>query len=377
MPEAVPRQLLLRPLQWLHASSFHPGRHGADRHGLAHRHRPATAAAPVIEGLIARCESSFASLMILLAIGLAAGSTPRKLLVAHRGASAYAPEHTMAAYRLALEQGADFVEQDLGVTRDGVLDLPARSDAGTHDRCRAGVPRSLPAGATARGAGSWRTSRSTRSSDWMPARGLVRATPASGCRRFRRRSTWCAARPGCFPNSSRRTCIANRGIDMEPLVVAALRKNGLDRKGADSRTPLILQSFDQPALQALARDLPTLDRTFLLEPRGATRWTSDAGLQRDRDLRDGTGACEDADRVRCRRWSGARTRPGLTVIPYTFRSVVGRALSLGSRRDGALPRRRRRRRAVHRQPGSVSPLSLLSELHSRRSLAVRAIAARV
>ena len=44
-----------------------------------------------------------------------------QILVAHRGASAYAPEHTMAAYRLALDQGADFVEQDLGVTRDGVL----------------------------------------------------------------------------------------------------------------------------------------------------------------------------------------------------------------------------------------------------------------
>ena len=41
--------------------------------------------------------------------------------MAHRGASAYAPEHTLAAYRLAIEQGADFVEQDLAVTRDGVL----------------------------------------------------------------------------------------------------------------------------------------------------------------------------------------------------------------------------------------------------------------
>jgi hypothetical protein len=37
------------------------------------------------------------------------------------GASAYAPEHTRAAYELALAQGADYVEQDLGVTKDGVL----------------------------------------------------------------------------------------------------------------------------------------------------------------------------------------------------------------------------------------------------------------
>ena len=44
-----------------------------------------------------------------------------KMSIAHRGASAYAPEHTLAAYRLAIVQGADFVEQDLAVTRDGVL----------------------------------------------------------------------------------------------------------------------------------------------------------------------------------------------------------------------------------------------------------------
>ncbi len=45
----------------------------------------------------------------------------KKQLIAHRGASGYAPEHTLDAYRLALTQGADFVEQDLAVTKDGVL----------------------------------------------------------------------------------------------------------------------------------------------------------------------------------------------------------------------------------------------------------------
>jgi glycerophosphoryl diester phosphodiesterase len=46
---------------------------------------------------------------------------PRPLLIAHRGASGYRPEHTLAAYRLAVEQGADFIEPDLVMTRDGVL----------------------------------------------------------------------------------------------------------------------------------------------------------------------------------------------------------------------------------------------------------------
>jgi glycerophosphoryl diester phosphodiesterase len=45
----------------------------------------------------------------------------RPLVIAHRGASGYRPEHTLAAYQLAIEQGADFIECDLVPTRDGVL----------------------------------------------------------------------------------------------------------------------------------------------------------------------------------------------------------------------------------------------------------------
>ena len=43
------------------------------------------------------------------------------LNVGHRGASGYAPEHTIASYDLALELGADYIEQDLQLTQDGVL----------------------------------------------------------------------------------------------------------------------------------------------------------------------------------------------------------------------------------------------------------------
>ncbi|NJD65542.1 MAG: glycerophosphodiester phosphodiesterase [Chloroflexi bacterium] len=43
------------------------------------------------------------------------------VVIAHRGASGYAPEHTFAAWDRALAQGADFLEQDLQLTRDGVL----------------------------------------------------------------------------------------------------------------------------------------------------------------------------------------------------------------------------------------------------------------
>ena len=43
------------------------------------------------------------------------------IVIAHRGASGERPEHTLASYRLAIEQGADYIEPDLVLTKDGVL----------------------------------------------------------------------------------------------------------------------------------------------------------------------------------------------------------------------------------------------------------------
>lgn len=45
----------------------------------------------------------------------------KPLVIAHRGASGYLPEHSMAAYLKAIEQGADIIEADLVPTRDGIL----------------------------------------------------------------------------------------------------------------------------------------------------------------------------------------------------------------------------------------------------------------
>lgn len=45
----------------------------------------------------------------------------KPIVIGHRGASGYRPEHTLAAYRLAIELGADFIEPDLVTTKDGVL----------------------------------------------------------------------------------------------------------------------------------------------------------------------------------------------------------------------------------------------------------------
>ncbi|MEP6874277.1 MAG: glycerophosphodiester phosphodiesterase family protein [Burkholderiales bacterium] len=67
-------------------------------------------------------------LVALLLAGLACGPLARAaeppaapLVIAHRGASGYLPEHTLAGYELAVRLGADYIEPDLQLTRDGAL----------------------------------------------------------------------------------------------------------------------------------------------------------------------------------------------------------------------------------------------------------------
>ena len=59
----------------------------------------------------------------LVAVGVANAEPPGEqvLNIGHRGASGEAPEHTLPAYDLAIRQGADYIEQDLQLTSDGVL----------------------------------------------------------------------------------------------------------------------------------------------------------------------------------------------------------------------------------------------------------------
>lgn len=67
---------------------------------------------------------AFGALAALPAAAQAPAQTPagsKPLIVAHRGASGYLPEHTLEGYKLAIEQGADFIEPDLVATKDGVL----------------------------------------------------------------------------------------------------------------------------------------------------------------------------------------------------------------------------------------------------------------
>jgi glycerophosphoryl diester phosphodiesterase len=60
-------------------------------------------------------------LLVLVFLMVANLSKADPFVIAHRGASGERPEHTLAAYRLALEQAADYIEPDLRSTKDGVF----------------------------------------------------------------------------------------------------------------------------------------------------------------------------------------------------------------------------------------------------------------
>ena len=244
-----------------------------------------------------------------------------KQLVAHRGASAYAPEHTLEAYTLAMTQGADFVEQDLAVTKDGVLvcihDLtlerttnveevfPDRFVEHKPDPAAAGVRRWLVHDFTLAeikrlDAGSWFGAKfaGARIPTFQEAIDLVRG------------------KAGLYPELKDPAFYRGRGVSPDALLAAALEKNGLV---ADAKTPVIIQSFDDTTLKQLARSLPKVPRAFLVEPLSAARLDS---VEKLREIATwATGVAPNKAIIEKRpevvTWAHGA---GLTVTPWTFRS---------------------------------------------------------
>ncbi len=244
------------------------------------------------------------------------GDAPRKQSIAHRGASGSAPEHTRAAYRLAIEQGADFVEQDLVITKDGVLvclhDVTLERTTNVEDVFPTRYVQISGANGPVKywmahdftlaeikqlDAGSWFDERfaGERVLTFQEAIDIVKG------------------RAGLYPELKSADQYRARGVDMTSLVVAALRQNGLDQSDR-----LILQSFDEPSLRALARELPLIRRVFLMERRIAEQWLFPERLREASGFVTGIGPAKQIVEARPEvvRWAHDAK---LTVTPYTFR----------------------------------------------------------
>ena len=240
-----------------------------------------------------------------------------KQSIAHRGASGYAPEHTLAAYRLALEQRADFVEPDLAITKDGVLiclhdDSLERTtnieevfpdrysrDVTTGDGPRRWLANDFTLAEVKRlDAGSWRDKKfaSEQVPTWAEMVALVRG------------------KAGVYPELKSPPLYTGRGVDMEALFVESVKKLGLDRAQSLRETPMIIQSFDEPTVRRVARDLPAIPRVFLTEEE---RDLTDARLRELAAVATGIGPEKQLieqhpDMVR------RAHDAGLTVVAWTF-----------------------------------------------------------
>jgi glycerophosphoryl diester phosphodiesterase len=222
----------------------------------------------------------YASIALLAVVALAvlgAQTSQKKILVAHRGASAYAPEHTIAAYTLAMEQGADFVEQDLAVTKDGVLvcihDLTLER---TTDVEEVFPDRFVEVKDGPRAGRHWLVNDFTLAEikrldagSWFDKRFAGARIPA-----FQEAIDLVKGRAGMYPELKDPEFYRDRRVDQDRLFADIVRKNGLER---DPKTPLIVQSFDDVTLRRLAKDLPLVPRVYLVGIADAWRVTRQTG----------------------------------------------------------------------------------------------------
>ena len=196
------------------------------------------------------------------------GSQTAKILIAHRGASGYAPEHTVAAYRLALEQKADFVEPDLAVSKDGVLVcLHDDSLDRTTDVETVFPDRSTPNSSGRGPAKQWLANDFTvadmkrlDAGSWFDAKFAGQRMPT-----FQEMIELVRGKAGLYPELKSPPLYVSRGVDMEQIFVRVIKQNRLDTAESLKTTPVIIQSFDEATVRRVAKDLPTIPRLFLTE----------------------------------------------------------------------------------------------------------------
>jgi glycerophosphoryl diester phosphodiesterase len=253
------------------------------------------------------------------------GGRPR-WLIAHRGASAYAPENTIPAFRLAAEQGADFVEFDVQLSKDRQLVcLHDTSLERTTDVEEVFPDRFRTIGGGAQATRRWMLDdftladlRRLDAGAWFDPKFRGTRIPT-----FSETIDALRGRSGLFIELK----TPERYEGIERLILAELAAKGLDRPGADPRTPVLLQSFTASSLQMLAGALGTkLPIHFLVGARDAGPWLSTEGLAKMKAFASGvspekTILATHADALK------RAQQMGMLVTPYTFRSSAVKGYS--------------------------------------------------
>jgi glycerophosphoryl diester phosphodiesterase len=273
---------------------------------------------------------------------------PLPIVIGHRGASGYRPEHTLASYELAIELGADYIEPDLVSTKDHVLvarhenDITATTNVADHTEFADRKTTKVIDGIAVTG---WFTEDFTlaelktlrakeRLPDIRPANtafdGLYQIPTFQEVIDLAKRS-----QVGIYPETKHPTYFRTIGLPLEEPLVQALNANGYRGRNA----PVFIQSFEVGNLQQLNRMtnvqlVQLIDATgkpydFVVagDPRTYADLVTPAGLAEIATYADGIGPNKNliVPRDAQNRLMAPTTlvrdahRAGLVLHPWTFR----------------------------------------------------------
>ena len=200
-----------------------------------------------------------------------AAREPKPLVIGHRGASGFVPEHTLQSYRLAIKLGADYVEPDLVMTKDHVLIARHEPILGDSDPTTTGDSTNVGDHP------EFASRETTRTLDGVPTKGFwaqdftLAEIKTLGARQTRggrptqfngqfkiptfqeiinlvkRESKKRGRRIGIYPETKHPTFHDSQGLSLEEPLVQTLKKNGLNSKNS----PVFIQSFEQSNLKEL------------------------------------------------------------------------------------------------------------------------------
>ena len=262
---------------------------------------------------------------------------PKKLLlIGHRGASGYAPEHTLASYELAITQGADFVEQDLQITKDGVLvclhdaDLGRTTNAAEMFPDRAKERDPFMTGTAKQG---WYTIDFTLAEikrldagSWFNRANPFASSPSYVGQRvptMEEAIKLVGNRAGLYIELKHFDFYKLFGVDVAEKLAEVLKKHGFDKPARHDR--ILIQSFYKEALLRMHELAPGYGRVQLLP-------METAGREKDTAIVTSTLAAEIAGYA-----NGAGPsknllksaddvatfhKAGLVIHPYTFRGTT-------------------------------------------------------
>jgi glycerophosphoryl diester phosphodiesterase len=206
--------------------------------------------------------------MLLLALAMPAAAPPPEtpLLIAHRGASGHRPEHTLEAYRLAVEMGADYIEPDLVSTKDGVLIARHENEIGeTTDAAERFPDRKRSKVIDGRTIAGWFSEdftlaeiRTLRARERLKFRshaydGQFALATFDDVIALAQRLGAARGRPvGVYPETKHPSYFRSIGLPLEEPLVASLAKHQWNRGDA----PVFIQSFEYENLRELHKKTP-------------------------------------------------------------------------------------------------------------------------